>query len=401
MIKYDNIIHMFSVRKPYLIIPKLIEQPTWGGDYITKLKHWEGLEYLQDKKIGQSYELYGQSKLTLEITDSQDGRFIPEMGNPDTPEIATEFFPLKKDSDYIDMSQLVEENRSQVLGEKVAQRYGKMPLLIKTNQAYGNSFQLHVKPGTQSERWQPKPESWYYFEEGLVTFGINPDKALSEYKQVCHAINEKMKILSAEVKSGTKPLLVAQQEANDYIKAANPWQYVNLHRIPKYGLLDLSQGGLHHSWEENRAAFPQGNVLYEVQLDVMDPVSTIRSFDQGKFKSDGSIREIQIEDYFKYLDTDPAHNDIKNALQTQNGTRLLTTPYYCMDLITCAAEMKDKTGESFCHLFVREGGVVIKTADAELKLRRGHSCFIPQAVGEYSLSPQEESSVLLKTFIEL
>ena len=53
--------------QPYIVVPTLIEQPTWGGEYIGNLK---GLaqENLGGKKIGQSYELFRDSNLSLKKT---------------------------------------------------------------------------------------------------------------------------------------------------------------------------------------------------------------------------------------------------------------------------------------------------------------------------------------------
>ena len=45
---------MMLKRKPYLVVPKFIEQPTWGGNYITTLKSWENVPFLTEKKIGNT-----------------------------------------------------------------------------------------------------------------------------------------------------------------------------------------------------------------------------------------------------------------------------------------------------------------------------------------------------------
>jgi len=66
-----------STNRAYLIIPKLIEQPTWGGRYIMKEKGWQKHPDAQ-RKIGQSYELYSGSYLSL-ATDTADAAFQPEL----------------------------------------------------------------------------------------------------------------------------------------------------------------------------------------------------------------------------------------------------------------------------------------------------------------------------------
>lgn len=376
---------MFSLKKPYLIIPKLIEQPTWGGEYILKMKRWEGMGFLKGKKIGQSYELFSQTKVLTDIHDTNDPRFIPELGTADSDEIVEEHFTLDEEEDFIFLTNLMNGK--------------EMPLLIKINQAAGNSFQLHIKQDVQHPQWKPKAESWYYLENGMLTFGIKKGIDVLQYKQACDAINNKMKELSDSIKNNALTLDDAKRQAKEFIQQVNPWQYVNVHEVNKYDCIDLSLGGLHHSWEENKEKYPLGNVLYEVQQDVMDPVSTIRSFDQGKIKDDGSIRMLQIDDYFQYLDTDPAHNDIQNAHQQRSDKRLLTTPYYSMDILEVPLHLTDYTHHSFCHLFVRDGDVDIITKEGRVHVGAGHSCFLPAEVGKYEIQARVANSVLLKTFI--
>ncbi|MBI3620413.1 hypothetical protein HY214_04720 [Candidatus Roizmanbacteria bacterium] len=393
---------MLSTKKPYLIIPKFIEQPTWGGTEILKLKNWEGKLFLKDKKIGQSYELFGSSKLLLTITDSADERFIPEFGFADKPGIVQAYFPYKN-SDFATISTVISGSPEKWLGKKISDTFGKMPLLNKINQAYGNSFQLHIKPDmAKNGRWQPKAESWYYFEDGLATCGIKEDCDIEKYKSTCQDIEKKMKQLSEKVRTSKTTINGARMEAEAYIKGKNPWQFVKMYDIKRDTLLDLSAGGIHHSWEENKQKYPKGNFLYEIQQDVMDPVCTIRSFDQGKFKDDGTIRSINILDYFRYLDTDPEHNDIRTLLRAPQGKRLLTTKNYSMDICRVDGEFTDSTNGSFVHLFAREGRATVKAQEGSVTLTRGHSCFLPAEVNDFSLvSLQNTKVVILKTFIDV
>lgn len=391
---------MFLTKKPYLIIPKLIEQPTWGGTYILQLKDWTN-NFFQNKKIGQSYELFSGSKLTLKISNSADASFLPEFGFADKNDTIKEGFSYTYQEDYCNLTDLIQENAEQVLGKKILQKYGKMPLLIKINQASGNSFQLHIKPGLNHPRWKPKAESWYYLEDGLVTCAVKKSADLASYKAICHEINNEMRRLSQKVVAKETSLDEAQKSAKTFISQKNPWQFVNLHEMKKHSLLDLSLGGLHHSWEGNKEEYPLGNVLYEIQQDVMDPVCTIRAFDQGKFKTDGTIREIHIDDYFDFLDTDTDHNRIQNLTRVKQGTKLLSTVNYSLDILEVDDILTDHTGDSFCHLYVREGTVAISTTDGEVQLTQGHSCFIPHYADTYHIKTNGQKSVLLKAFIEV
>ena len=58
--------------QPLLIIPKIIEQPTWGGKYILKEKGWSHKPPFRGLRIGQSYELYSQSKVRVDLNTSTD-----------------------------------------------------------------------------------------------------------------------------------------------------------------------------------------------------------------------------------------------------------------------------------------------------------------------------------------
>ncbi len=386
--------------RPFLVVPKLIIQPTWGGSYIAKLKNWENIISLQDKRIGQSYELFGNSKLMVSVTDSQDKRFIPEIGFPDRAETLMNEFPLQANVDFISLHELCFSNQEMVVGKKVQECFGKMPLLIKINQANGNSFQLHVRPKEMSERWKPKAESWYYFEPGLLTFGIKKGISVEEYRHACLRIEKEMQELSMKVISGVMGINNARQRAKEFIHSINPWQYVNTHSSSKHEVIDLSMGGVHHSWEENLETHPMGNVLYEVQEDVMDQVCTVRCFDQGKLKDTGEVRELNISDYFQYLDTDEFRNSIENAKQKPNKNRVLTTQKYVMDAISVKNRYKDETHSSFVHLFVREGDINVSTIGGLVRVSSGHSCFLPYHAGQYTIESISSESTVLKTYIE-
>lgn len=358
--------------RPYLVIPKLILQPTWGGTYIAEMKNWRDLEILQGRKIGQSYELFSGTKLATSIFDTSDPKFIPEIGFPDTPETVKDSFNLVDGTDYV---QLADEN---------------MPLLIKFTQALGNSFQLHIKHGVSDVRWKPKAESWYYLEDGKLTFGIKKGINVNEYKIVCLEIDKFMQNLSREIIGGQKTLVEGRAEAREFILNKNPWQFVNVHEVKKYEIVDPSLGGIHHSWEEDDEKYPLGNVLYEIQEDVMDPISTIRAFDQGKIKDNGSIRELNIDDYFKYLDVTDENNNV-------DRNRTLSNSIYAMEVLDISNSLSLNTNGHFHHLFVRDGSVEIQSKAVNLKVGKGHSVFVPKELGDYNILSKSAETCVLKT----
>jgi len=349
---------MDILKKPYLVIPKLIEQPTWGGSYILEMKGWENCPEYQQKKIGQSYELFMESKLSPASSSDQ----------------------IKEGEGVCEVSEFKE----------------KRPFpLIKFTQARGNSFQLHIKQSAHDSKWKPKAESWFYLEDGKATLGIKKNIDIEEYKKVCLDIESSMKKLSALVKNGKLTLNSAKQAAQLFIKEKNPWAFVNVCDVKRGDVIDLSAGGIHHSWEENDQSL-LGNIVYEVQQDVDDPSSTIRAFDQGKFKEGGEIREITINDYFNHLDCDEKHNEF--SLKSADPIHIFNTPYYCLDHLVIKGIKEEETKTSFHHLFVVSGEIHVSTDNNNsIIVKKGHSCFIPRGI-IYTIRTSEDTE-LLKTFL--
>ncbi len=366
--------------KPYLIVPKLIPQPTWGGEYIARFKNRTDAKLAT--AIGQSFELSADSQLTT-VTDSND---LPiEIGDPSTGETVA---CIGDQSTLFSLQSLIDENPEEVLGDSyVRSRGNKMDILIKFTQAKGNSFQVHVKPGAEFGHWKAKPESWYFFEQGKATLGLqNPSaERVQMYKQTCEDLLVQMQSLSEAVKNGTKTPGQAKVDAAAYIASHSPFSFVNELIIPKDSVIDLSTGGIHHSWEEGEM-IPDGNIVYEVQLNVMDNECTLRSFDKGKIGDDGKIRPIHIDDYFSALDTDPAKNEPQALVDSASESVLFDTPYYKTARVSTLSQIAG----SFQHVFVKEGILEI----AGLSVRKGASVFIPKS---YQLS-SNSSATLIQTY---
>src|SRR6185437_8295859 len=100
---------------------------------------------------------------------SDDPQFRGELTDRDAVEVPTH------PEGSLHLADLVAENPEAVLGAAVVSERGpQLALLIKYTQALGNSFQVHIKDGVTHPQWKPKPESWYYFEPGLITLGVKP-----------------------------------------------------------------------------------------------------------------------------------------------------------------------------------------------------------------------------------
>jgi hypothetical protein len=347
--------------RPYLIVPKLIPQPTWGGDYIARYKSVVDPKIVS-QKIGQSYELSADTMLST-VTDSAN---LPiEIGDPKTGETIE---VIGDTSSIFPLQDLIDQDPQAVLGAKYVQQYGPhMQILIKFTQAKGNSFQVHVRPGGEIGHWKPKPESWYYFEPGRATLGLRTGVDLDAYKKVCFQIEAEMKRQSELVKQGQKNAESARKEIQDFLMTHSPFLFVNVVDVPKGAIIDLATGGIHHSWEEGDD-IPEGNILYEVQVNVMDNDCTLRSFDKGKIADDGSIRPIHVDDYFNALDSDPTHNVVDSLIMQAEGDSIFATPYYTTKI------GMSSTSDSFQHVFVQKDALQL----GDLNVRKGASVFVPQ-----------------------
>lgn len=390
-------------KRPYLIIPKLIEQPTWGGDYIIKTKGWDNKPGLQNLKIGQSYELFSGSNLSLALS-STDPDFVGEVTTSKDVEKKTAI------SGTLPLTELIKSSPREVIGrQSLAQHALKMPLLIKFTQALGNSFQIHIKDGAYDTFWQSKPESWYYFEPGFITLGVKVDTDWSEYQNAVTELQNKILELSIKIKDGKLRPKEAKKKIKELVTNYNPWQYVNLVYPKKDSLIDLSPCGIHHSWEEDTKRFPLGNVLYEIQLNIMDGVSTIRVFDKGKMAADGVIRPLHVDDYFNFIDRSGEANRPKTHEVTPRRLsnspdylheRLLQTKYYILEKVAFkkSSAVFSEKHKSFRHVFVKTGAVDVVSGKTTLFLLQGHSCFIPAASESYKIVNRKARSIALISY---
>lgn len=361
---------------PWQVQDELIEQPSWGGRYIIDLKGLGDDAQWQGKRVGQSYELARASKL-----------IDPQTGTAHA------------------LLDLIAQDKIGLLGQAVVDKYGAdVSLLIKLTQAKGNSFQVHLPEGKSLGHWQPKPEAWFYLAPGLYTFGLKPGTSFEAYSRVLHTIDEEMQRLSAEVKAGKRTVDDARKQVQERIQTLDPYAYVNKVEAQTDDLIDLTPGSIHHSWEQDDAKFPDGNLVYEVQIDVPDSLCSMRGFDKGKFLDDGSVRATHVADYLATLGQDAEHNDLSRhirkpqTLEDRSGCKielLFRTPYFNLDRLTVepGASLAQSLSEGFHHLFVHQGTAKI----GDRTLAQGRSYVLPAALGAYTVEAADTPVVLLKT----
>lgn len=379
--------------QPFYIIPLLIKQPTWGGSYIVENKRLLHPS-LRDQKIGQSYELSSESRVSVDPA-AQDCFILTDSGLNE----AQQFGPSVES---FDLQSIVMMNPAAILGEAWAKKDPTMPLLVKFNQAKNNSYQVHIRPGNEFHGWQAKPETWYYLEDGKATLGLKQGVDLAQYKSVCLEIDALSNEVSRQVKAGDLSVAVAREQVAQYVEERHPRQFVNSIAVPCGSIVNLWQGGIHHSWEAD-ASLPNGNIVFEVQLSVKDERSTLRSFDQGNIKDSGDVRPLHIEDYFQALNTSPLDNSPEKLVIQPQGhsdgsiklTALCETPYYQLEQIEfAAAGSTSRQTASFHHLYVHDGEARIEWHDQTFDIMSGRSMFIPASCGTYLLSTTTGATIL-------
>lgn len=368
---------MGSNRTLFRVVDELIEQPSWGGEYIAALKGLDQEPAYIGKKIGQSYELALASQVV----------------NVDTGEL----FSLRE---------LIAESPEAILGRDVVTVHGsELNLLIKLTQAKGNSFQVHLPEGTTLKHWRPKPEAWFYLGPGLFTFGLRAGRRYEEFSSALLQIDRVMQDLSREVTEGRLTVEAARTRAAHEIEKHDPYQYVNTVEARTDDIIDLTAGGIHHSWEEDNERFPMGNLVYEVQIDVPDDSCSMRGFDKGKFLENGRVRPTHTVDYLATVSQDPEYNDLSRWIKSpelvasdsaQKREALFRTRYFNLDRLTVHAGMSveiDAT-QGVQHLFVFSGYGSINGHF----IRPGQSYIVPAAAGKAFIVGGTNPLVILQTW---
>ncbi len=369
---------MTQMTAPWQVKDELIEQPSWGGRYIVDLKGLSDDAQWAGKKVGQSYEMAKASHLL----DPNGGEAVP-------------------------LSELIGRDPAGFLGQKVLDKFGSdLSLLIKLTQAKGNSFQVHLPEGKTLGHWVPKPEAWFYLAPGLYTFGLKAGTDFEAYSRVLHTIDDEMGRLSREVQSGRFTVDNARAQALERIKTLDPLAYVNLVEAQTDDVIDLTAGGIHHSWEDDEARFPNGNLVYEVQMDVPDDKCSMRGFDKGKILDDGSLRSTHVKDYLATIIQDPAHNKLSQhirkplVIEDASGAKtenIFRTAHFNTDRLTLTAgsSLLQSLADGFHHVFVHAGTATI----GGHTLAQGRSYVLPAALGEYTIEAGDKDAVLLKTYL--
>jgi hypothetical protein len=429
----------FLLEEPIACEAELIEQPTWGGTAILEKKGLRDDPVWRGKKVGQAFENHAQLPVRL-----PDGWTVS----------------------ILDVSLVLGEP---FLGPVAWRTVPAMGQLRKDTEAYGNSFQMHLAEPAWIDRAGrptlliPKSEAMRYLDKpGLLSCGLKcrTDAEWADYERRLRNIGAGMGELSSKVLAGRLDLLEAGRGARRLILDNNPYVWVNL-LIPRpEEVVDFSTPRRHHNWEENNEATRelfaaagfdlarlQGldvNKLDEIQVGLYidlagtavhqkpislaefaglnlirkrervivltDDNSSIRGFDKGKFKADGSLRPLDVDTYFAYIDRRPEANIPERAIVKPDVRRLaegtirrydFATGMYAFTVLETSKPNPGRefsrsfhgrfsaATDSYHHIYADRGPVLItfESGREPAELRQGYSVFLSGSMGEYGINP--------------
>jgi mannose-6-phosphate isomerase len=267
------------------------------------------------------------------------------------------------------LKELIQLDQNAVLGEeRNLDAFGRFPLMVKFLHAHEN-LSLQVHPGDEyaqlNENDSGKLEAWYILEadeDARVIRGILPD--------------------------------VNQEEFVEAIRAGQPMDVLNCIDV-RPGDVILIPPGIIHSIG--------GDVLLceiEQNSDV-----TYRLHDWNRLGPDGSSRELHLDQAMDVIDFQAMGRTRTRSSEMEgpwkNRELLVRTPVFKLEKIEAEREFtEDHPPESY-HLITCISGTGSIDADASdespVTYRRGDTFLIPARMGDYTLNPDQESTLLKTT----
>lgn len=262
------------------------------------------------------------------------------------------------------LSEYVKQMGEKVIGNKGVQ---DIPILIKLIDAKDN-LSVQVHPDNEYARVHEgdlgKTEMWYVLEaeEGAqLVYGVKETITKEQFKE---AIEHN----------------VLREQLN----------YVDVH---KGDVFFITPGTIH--------AIGKGIVIAEIQ---QSSNVTYRVYDYGRVGTDGKPRELHIEKAMDVAHLEKAsdiHNEtvkeveesqyIQNTLGTTKVRVLASCEYFRVESLQIAEQVLLRAEEeSFHHLLVIDGDVVIDNEKEMIKGSKGDSIFIPAGEGKYTIRGKGE-----------
>lgn len=326
---------------PLLFEPNL-HTVVWGGK---RLEKWKGVA-ASGLPVGESWEVSCVPSSTSVVANGEwKGRLL---------------------------SDIIGEHPCELLGEKVAARYGgELPLLVKFIDAERDlSIQVHPDDAMaqQEHGKMGKSEMWYIIDAkpgAYLYAGFREELTPEEYAR--------------KVADGT----ICESLAR--------------HEVHKGDVFYLPAGRVH--------AICGGILLAEVQQssDV-----TYRIFDYNRPGIDGKPRELHTELAAKALDFEVI-DEYRTIYEddAHRANHCIDSPYFNVRVVDVEAPFHRNLlkYDSFIITMCLEGDCMIKmrsasSSEKEIVLREGHSCLIPAAIADYDVIPLNGRALLLDAFID-
>ena len=252
--------------------------------------------------------------------------------------------------------ELITKNPREVLGVSDA---GCFPLLVKIIDAR-DALSVQVHPCDE-----------YAFSKG----GRDGDTGKSELWYILESPTDGELIVG--LKAGTTRELLAHAYENGTVE-----DFINRIKAKRGDIVNIPAGLIH--------ALTPGTVVAEIQqnADV-----TYRLYDYGRLGVDGNPRELHISDALavtNFLD------EFQNTWAITNG-RIETEHFTVQKLEISAPFSTVSKGSTFSVYTCLENSAIFETPTHSVLLPERRSIFIPAALGEFTIRPQNKNVTLLQS----
>lgn len=264
----------------------------------------------------------------------------------------------------LSLQELIDTNSEDMLGKSVVERFGtEFPILIKFIDAKQDlSIQLHPDDALAKERHDSfgKTEMWYIMDadpKAQLIVGFNKDVSKDEYVE--NLKNDKL------------------------------LELLNYEQVSEGDAFFINTGKIH--------AIGAGIMLAEIQQtsDI-----TYRVYDFNRKDKEGNLRELHTElaldaiDYNKKDDFKVVYDQKVNETNT-----MVSCPYFKATFLELTENFVLDTlqRDSFTIFMCVGGEAVIKTAEAEVSLKRGETVLVPAMVKKIMV--QSKGAKLLEVTI--
>ncbi|GAB4353082.1 MAG: class I mannose-6-phosphate isomerase [Candidatus Abyssubacteria bacterium] len=229
----------------------------------------------------------------------------------------------------------------------------------------------------------------------LLSVQVHPNEECARRFPDAEAKTEAWYIIHAEpgasLIKGLKPG-VTRQSFENAIRDGTVPDTLNQFPVSARDMVFVPAGCVH--------AMGKGLIVCEIQ---QNSDTTYRVYDWDRLGSDGKPRQIHVQQALEtvnFNDRSPDKVATIAVLQGRNLTEyLVVCPYFSARLLRLEEPQKESTRhERFESLMITNGQGAIRAKNGETRFVAGDSVLIPAAVGEYTIVPSGQCS-LLKTYV--